>query len=54
MVDNRDGISYAETVDPPACNLPESGNWREQSRDPERKLNKNVRLCGCNKLKMFG
>lgn len=37
MVDNRDGISYKETQDPQACNQPESGNWKELSRDPERK-----------------
>lgn len=37
MVDNRDGISYDETVDPNACNLPPNSDWREKSRDPERK-----------------
>lgn len=36
MVDNRKGISYQETVDPQACNLNETNNWREMSRDPQR------------------
>lgn len=36
MLDNRDGISYRETVDPQACNLNETNNWRDASRDPER------------------
>lgn len=39
MLDNRDGISYADTVDPKACNVNETGNWKELSRDPQRKLN---------------
>lgn len=38
MLDNRDGISYNETVDPQACNLPEIYNWREESRDPQSEL----------------
>lgn len=36
MLDNRWGISYQETVDPPACNVNETNNWRDLSRDPER------------------
>lgn len=36
MLDNRKGISYQETVDPAACNLNETNNWREISRDPQR------------------
>lgn len=40
MLDNRDGISYEETVDPNACNLPKESNWQKASRDPERKCYK--------------
>lgn len=36
MVDNR-AISYVDTLDPAACNLNVTGNWMEESRDPERK-----------------
>lgn len=36
MLDNRRGISYQETVDPQACNLNETNNWRDASRDPQR------------------
>lgn len=36
MLDNR-AISYADTLDPAACNLGQLGNWMEESRDPERK-----------------
>lgn len=38
MVDNRDGISYDETLDPQACNLddPDKVLFRAASRDPER------------------
>lgn len=38
MLDNRDGITFAETRDPKALNVKESGNWREKSRDPQRTL----------------
>lgn len=37
MLDHRD-ISYADMKDPQACNVGETGNWRELSRDPVRKL----------------
>lgn len=36
MLDNR-AISYADTLDPAACNLGVSGDWLHRSRDPERK-----------------
>lgn len=36
MLDNR-AISYVDTKDPAACNLNVTGNWMEESRDPERK-----------------
>lgn len=36
MVDNR-AISFVDTLDPAACNLGATGNWMEESRDPERK-----------------
>lgn len=35
MLDHRD-ISYADTQDPQACNIAETGGWRELSRDPVR------------------
>lgn len=48
MLDNRDGISYADTVDQKACNVNETGNWKELSRDPQRKLNElNVENTEC-------
>lgn len=40
MLDFRHGISYNETQDPKACNLNETGKWREMSRDPARKSNR--------------
>lgn len=35
MVDNRDGISWEETVDPPACNS-NKDEYKWRSRDPQR------------------
>lgn len=37
MLDNLDGISFEETVDPQGTNLGRSGRWKESSRDPIRK-----------------
>lgn len=34
MLDSRDELSYKDTMDPQACNLPETSNWKELSRDP--------------------
>lgn len=42
MVDYRDGISFEETLDPQACNVGASGNWREMSRDPESEFDLSV------------
>lgn len=38
MLDNRDGISFEETLDLGALNVGKNGSWKYFSRDPARKF----------------
>lgn len=43
MLVYRDVISYEDTMDPMACNLPESNpEWKRMSRDPQSTVYKKI------------